>query len=270
MFVLMTDETNVQPSNNAKFFIYGGLFFPVEVLVKLDSKIQEIRDTYNYRPEDQLKFDTHSRPDHVSFEDATRAQNEVLDACIKLNCKFIGYMILHDILKNQTFETQFDYAINSVISSFHKFLTEANGNGICLVDRLPTKNPFGLLSDKFTKGLEFPNRDSFRTEKIKLFGAICCNASHASSAMDIVLGAFRYCANNPINEEVTQVLINKVGKLIWAKDINGELNVLDYGLIQRPDDIEVKEYKQEYDRFIDDMNELLEKKWLKKLAELVG
>jgi len=52
MFILLTDETNTQPTDDIKFFAYGGLFFPIEKLPDLHTEIETIRKEAGYGPED--------------------------------------------------------------------------------------------------------------------------------------------------------------------------------------------------------------------------
>src|SRR5688572_27755318 len=102
MQLLLTDETNLQPSADAKFFVYGGLIVPLERLVELDRGVDEIRKQNGFKPEDELKFDTRSRPLYVSQQQATEAKRRVVDLSLSLDCKFIVHIILHDIVRNQS------------------------------------------------------------------------------------------------------------------------------------------------------------------------
>ena len=53
-YLLFTDETNQQPSRDAKFFIYGGIFFSSDKLMDLHELVEEARLNNNYLPEDEL------------------------------------------------------------------------------------------------------------------------------------------------------------------------------------------------------------------------
>ena len=108
MYLLLTDETNQQASSESKFFIYGGLFFPIEKLNTFDIEIEKIRNAAGYNPEDEFKFDTRSRPKHVAPDDATKAKQKVIELCLKIDCKFIVHIILHKIIGKQKFEQQLD------------------------------------------------------------------------------------------------------------------------------------------------------------------
>jgi hypothetical protein len=57
MHLLLTDETNLPSDPQARFFAYGGLFFDVESLPRLDQLIQEARLANGYQPRDELKFE---------------------------------------------------------------------------------------------------------------------------------------------------------------------------------------------------------------------
>ena len=99
MYYLFTDETNIDPSDSIKFFAYGGLIIPFSNQVKIHFGIERIREKFGYKKQDLLKFDTNSRPKYVSAEDATKAKREVIELCITTNCKFISYIVHHEIAK---------------------------------------------------------------------------------------------------------------------------------------------------------------------------
>ncbi len=50
MYLMMTDETNFQPSTRSRFFIYGGLVIPLDRLSILDREIDLIRKEAGYEP----------------------------------------------------------------------------------------------------------------------------------------------------------------------------------------------------------------------------
>lgn len=124
MYLLVADETNRQPSDDVRFFVYGALFFPISSLTELDEGIEQIRKVAGYKPEDQFKFDTRARPSHVSFQACTAAKSSVLDLCKSVNCKFLAHVILHEIIKNQDAEQQCYWAADYVFGRFNTFLRE--------------------------------------------------------------------------------------------------------------------------------------------------
>ena len=63
MKLLFTDETNLPTDHRAKFFAYGGLILGTEQLAAMHDGIAEIRRAAGYRPGDELKLHTSSRPE---------------------------------------------------------------------------------------------------------------------------------------------------------------------------------------------------------------
>ena len=119
---MFTDETNKDPSINNQFFVYGGLFFPIEQLDFIDKNILQIRNEFGYSKTDILKFDTNFRPENLSIDDVTKAKEKVIDICIEAKCKFIVYIISHVILKNQKPDQYIPQAADYVIGSYNYYL----------------------------------------------------------------------------------------------------------------------------------------------------
>jgi hypothetical protein len=257
MHLLLTDETNVTPSETVDFFVTGGLFFPIARLSDLHSGIDAIRRVHGYKAGDTLKFNTHERPSHISQAACTSAKSAVMDLCLDLGCRFIGYVILHSIIDK---ENQILWGLDAVIRSFDLFLREANEDGIVIFDRVPVTNVSEYLASKFFNGLEFP-KEKARVDlsRIKLFASTCINASHANTAMDVVLGSFRYAINRPANEAVAKSLMGRTARLMWGERKGEALDILDKGLVLRPvvDNIKVPDYKKKYDDLLDHINRLI-------------
>jgi hypothetical protein len=257
--ILLADETNRQPTHNAKFFVYGGLILQMGDLPLLHDRIAQIRERAGYCAQDDLKFDTHARPTCVPQGAATEAKRQVLEVCRELGAKFIAYVALHDIIQRQDPDDQLLFAANTVISQFNRYLRNvAHDDGICIVDNLPVKGSWQYLAEKFTVGLTV-NDAHYPLDHIRLFAATCNNASHASSAMDIVLGTFRYCINNPANREAAATMMGDVVNLMWHERDGRTIKALGRGLVMRPkrEHIRVDAYKAEYDGLIDHINQLL-------------
>ena len=259
MYLLLTDETNQRPGADVTFFIFGGLILPLDCLTELDARIQKARTDAGYHPKDELKFETNARPDHVSIEDATEAKRKVIDACLELNCKFIAHVIHHQIIQYQDLDQQVTWAADYVIGRFNYYLSKVKNVGICAVDNLPVKAQFRYLSEKFTQGLSLPDGKTVPLDRIKLFSATCSNASHASSAMDIALGSFRYCLNNPKKTDTVSEMMKNVVNLMWHERDGDTIYTGGRGLIVRPerDNIKFKPYKSDYDQMFAHINELL-------------
>ncbi len=101
-YLLLTDETNKEPSKAARFFIYGGLIIPLEHLDYVDDEIASIRHRAGYLPTDEFKFETNSYPrERVSAEEFATAKDHVIHLCHDVGCVFIVHVILHKIVVNQ-------------------------------------------------------------------------------------------------------------------------------------------------------------------------
>ncbi len=258
MKILFTDETNLPTDHRARFFAYGGLIIPIEELPVLHEGIEAIRREAGYRPADELKFQTSSRPHYVSEYAATNAKNAVVELCIKIGCKFIAYVVLHDIAKNINQQELVKRGANHVIGKFNFYLQQSSDFGIVAVDRLPSAVEYSYLADKFINGLTFSDGKPVLLDKIKLFSSTCINASHASSAMDIVLGTFRYCINDPPNVDAAKAMMNNMIRLLWCERNGNEIYAFERGLVLRPKEIKVLKYKAEYDRLIKHINTLID------------
>jgi hypothetical protein len=262
MYFLLTDETNLEAGDQKDFFVYGGLFFPADVLAKLTTEIRAIRKDAGYKPGDKLKFDTNFRPEGVPLEAVTEAKKQVVALCLSLNCRFIVYVVLHEIAKTQPKDNRVAFGVNSVLARYHKFLNEQNEYGMFLADVLPISNPFQFLSNIFSSGLTMQGSRQYSLDRLVLCGTSCINASNAASAVDIVLGSFRYCINNPRNIEAASQMMASVVEMMWhEKAADGKYDVHTRGLISRPlyDNIDVPGYKKRYDELVAHINMLLSK-----------
>lgn len=254
MYLLVTDETNKIGSETVKFLIYGGLIVPLDKLASLTEGIEQIRTAAGYRPCDELKFDTRARPPQIDSEAATQAKREVIGLCRALQVRFVVQASLHELMKDQADDDQIEFAANTILAAFNKFLTEQSSYGICLVDNLPTKRQWKYLGEKFSVGLNFSNGSTRRLDKILVYGATCVNAGHVNSAVDVVLGTFRYCVNKPLNDAVARPMLKAVMHLMLHKKVGDGLKITDYGLLLRPKQVEAESLRDEYEDLVNHLN----------------
>lgn len=257
MYLLLTDETNLKPGSRVEFFSYGGLIISTAKITELHALIAGIRKSHGYLPGDKLKFDTNARPQHVSFEAATAAKREVITACITCDCKFIAYVILHTIARTTPLENTIQWGADHVIGKFNFFLQRQDAMGIVAMDRLPDGVEFDYLANKFVGGLKLPDGESVDLDRIILFSSTCINASHLSSAMDIVLGSWRYCINNPPNTDAAHAMMTELIKLIWCERDGEKLYALEKGLVFRPKKVTREDYRAKYMALLTHINELI-------------
>jgi hypothetical protein len=70
---------------------------------------------------------------------------------------------------------------------------------------------------------------------------------HLCSVADILLGAFRYCVNEPENEEAGKAMFPTLMEMMWKRTHAGQTYVNEGGLVFRPQEVQVAKYKAEYD-----------------------
>lgn len=257
-YLLFTDETNNQAAKRAKFFIYGGIFFPVEHLTDIHTLVEDIREEYGFQPGDDLKFDTRSRPEYVTSAQHKEAKREVLVGCAEIGVRFIAYMVLHELARGRNIEELITWGGNTVIGTFSRFLGQEDDNGIVVVDRLPIPSNFNYLKEKFQIGLKMPGYGVRRLDdRIHLFTTTCHGTSHATSAIDIILGAFRYCVNERERDIAPRNIFPLVAKMMWHRRIGHTVYIEDYGLQLRPQRIKTPEYRREYAELTRHLRDLL-------------
>lgn len=260
VYFLFTEETNQQPSDSSLFFTYGRVFVPADSLEAIHQLIENIRDEYGYYPNDEFKFTPSSKPEQVSYEQFKNAKKAVLEGCAKLNIKFSANLVLHQIAQNQTLVTLVSRGANTIIAAFNRFLDEENSTGVCIVDRLPFENGYQYLQEKFQTGLIYQQGSTQRLEHVHLFAASSIGASHAMSAIDIILGSFRYCVNERNKDIAPREIFPLIANMMWYRTIGNTIYLRDRGLIFRPMKIRHPEYQLAYDQLTEHLINLLTQK----------
>ena len=215
LYFLFTDETNKDPSEESEFFIYGGLIVSADKLTELHSRIASIRERHGYRPGDRFKFTTKGRPGHVTSEQHRLAKKAVLQDCSELGIKLAAYVVLHEIARKRMEKELIGWGANAIAVEFDRFLEEQDSTGICVVDRY--QGDFEYLQEKFEAGLRRENGQTTRSDRILAFASSCDGASHAMSAIDIILGAFRYCVNDRDRGSAAREMFPMVARMLWQR-----------------------------------------------------
>lgn len=256
MHILATDETNLSPSGQARYFIYGGLLLSADALGPLHDRITEIRRAADLRPSDKLKFATRERPDHVDPDVYTAAKQEVITACHDLGVRFMAYLVHHNIATGGQDELV-RFAVNTIVSKFNfDFLPDVRDTGIVIFDRLPMKADFDFMREKFTFGITMPNGVARPLSRVHAYTTSCDGASHLSSAVDIVLGAFRYCVNETGRDEISAAIFPDVARMLWGRERAGVTYIREAGLLLRPLNIRAPRYVREYDELVERLGRL--------------
>lgn len=260
MYLLFTDETNLtaQADHGVKFFAYGGLVIPLEQMSNLDDGIQQIRLQYGFVTSDSLKFDSNTRPSQITTAQFAEIKDKIISLCAYVGCKFLVYVVLHKIAESQGINKTVKWGADHIVGKFNHYLTQNKSKGMVFVDRLSDVGEYKFLSEKFTTGLIIKDK-TVPLSNIRLFSSTCDNASNLSSAMDIILGSFRYCINRPVNEVSAKKMMKNVVKLFWADKIGDNIDPFEKGLTLRPSPktITVPHYKKEYEDLINHINSLL-------------
>jgi hypothetical protein len=252
----ITDETN-KDFVDRKFFIYGGLVITDEQVLQVDAEAIRIRTKYGYQAGDSFKFHTRSRPAQVTVPDAKLAKQEFVESLERIGVRMIVYVILHNIARSQTDEVRMNWALNTVTWAFHRLIARENAGGFVLIDRDDTQ--YAHLANMFQLGLTMPDgRVISVAGRIKLFGQTADNLSHLSSAVDITLGAFRYCVNAAGGdglEVVAQDILPPLSRMIWGVEVDGVKRLGGYGFIARPKTVAVSSFNDIYDELIDKLGQ---------------
>jgi len=261
MHYLFADETNTSPKHDerVKFFVYGGLIVPEAKFSHLDREVTRLRAENNYLSTDSLKFDTRSKPNHVSAAQFANVKNAIVEMCIEAECRLVLYIVLHDIADTTGIPTTIKWGADHIFEVFNRYLSENESDGIAFLDRLPATAEYNLLVEKFTKGNTYKN-EVRPLSRIRMFASSCDNASHLNSVADIVIGTFRYCINQPINADAAKRMMKNLVKIIWAVQAGEHLDPYEKGLTLRPVQwtIKIPAYKAEYTTLINHINSLLE------------
>ena len=161
--------------------------------------------------------------------------------------KFCACVISHALARNQSHDDLVLFGANAVLGKFSAFLSENRSYGCVILDNIPVKQPFVYLKEKFQTGLTFPDSPPIRLDRRLEFSQASDGTCHLCSVADVMLGSFRYCVNEPDNEEAGKVMFSALGSMMWSRERNGKKDVSDCGLVLRPANVQEAKHKAEYD-----------------------
>lgn len=259
MYYFFTDETNKDISSDGQFFIFGGLMVPGDKISFLHKEIDNIRNINGYTDHDQLKFSPNSKPSQVSSDKFKETKDLILKLAHENGCLFIVYVIHHKIVKSDLKNFS---AISHVIGRFNKFLDENKQEGLVFIDRMSdAKEQFSIITDLFKNGLNLDGTQRRKMKNILGYFVSSSESSNITSMADIVLGGFRYCVNTSgaTNQNAGKNIFKYIVEMMWGAKKGDNYEVLDMGLVLRPvtKNITVKKYKDEYDKLLEQLSELL-------------
>jgi hypothetical protein len=162
--------------------------------------------------------------------------------------KFCAQVTLHELARNQSHDDLVLWGANTVLGKFNAFLDQRTTYGYAILDRLPVEHPYRYLKEKFQLGMTFlDGRSSMRLRRILGFAQAVDGSSHMCSVADIMLGAFRYCVNDPENPDAAKAMFPVLMQMMWKRKQDGRPVVNECGLIFRPATVEETKYQTEYD-----------------------
>lgn len=256
MYLLVADETNRNPNEKIKFFIYGGVSIPLESAQLIHDSITDIRKDYGYYPYDELKFDSRSKPEALSRSQFTEAKNLVIDLADSCGVRFMAYVVHFEIASKDT-PTMFLYALRTLLCHYDLFLERKEASGFFLADRF--ENCFDTFKEVFTFGID-PVAAGIRNHRnlqhVHLLGATCMGSTHFLSLVDVILGAFRYCVNEVDKTETPKLLYPKVTQLMLTNPAD-EQEIEEWGLFYRPRAIKSDRIRADYDLLRSRLDSLL-------------
>ena len=250
MYILFGDETDHNRNQKTTFFVYGALFVHVDSIQNIHDAIENIRRQFRFGAEDKLKFSTRSRPKHIDRKNHTELKQKVIEIAQRSGAVFCAQLTLHELAKNRKHDELVEWGANTILGAFDSFLQEKGDHGIAILDRMPVTDPYRYLREKFQVGLAFPNGSQKKLDRIVGLASTCDGASNISSVTDVVLGAFRYCVNEPTRDEAGRKMFPEVARLMWHKRTGSKIYLRERGILLRPKKIRKEEYQRQYDGLV--------------------
>jgi|SRR5581483_3267035 len=248
MFLLFGDEADRERTK--KFFVYGAIFAPTNSLQQLHAAIEKVRKDAGLKNTDTLKSSSYSRPEGFPKEKHRDLKNEVMRLAHEVgNVKFCAYVTLHELARNTEDNELITFGSNTVLGKFNEFLQGEKSYGYAMLDRMPGGEAFSFsyLKKKFQEG-NFDGK--VRLDRILGFSHVCDGSSHLCSVADVLLGAFRYCVNEPENEEAAKEMFPVLMSMMWKRERGGKTYVNNCGLLLRPLNIQEPKHQAEYDALL--------------------
>lgn len=254
MHCMVADEADAEQGRGQKFFIYGAIFVEQGKLKSLHEEVESARVKAKYARTDSLKFADKTRPAHVSREDHKTLKAEIVKIAAKHDVTFCAYATLHELAKNKEHGELITWGANTLLGRFNEFLKHKDNDvGVVMFDRIPIEHENRYLKEKFQIGLTFPEKPSMVLERILSYSSTCDGASHFSAMVDILVGSFRYCVNEPDRKLAGAAMFPDLVNLMWK----GKDGLMDKGLVLRPKKVEAEPHKKEYDELLSRLREYL-------------
>lgn len=252
MFLMFGDEADREQAAGKKFFVYGAIFVPMKNVPALHDAIENARMAAGLTGTDSLKFASSTRPkETMTIEGHRELKKKIMELARAVgDVRFCAQLTLHELARNQKHDDLVLWGANTVLGKFNIFLTRENSHGYAVLDKIPVEHPYRYLKEKFQLGLTFPDKGPVRLNRILGFCHAVDGSSHMCSVADILLGAFRYCVNEPENEEVGKAMFPVLLSMMWKREHEGKQYVRECGLVFRPRVVKEPKHQSEYDSLV--------------------
>lgn len=246
MYLLYCDETNLEPKDN-DFFVYGGLVVPAVSAHSLSQTIERIRRDFGVPKDFVLKFNP--GPKHLTHDQFSALKQAVITTTRDHGCVFLTSLTLHNVASSADEARRF--AINTICFHFDCYLGRPNSHGLVLIDRFEDGKIDGHLREKFSTGLTgLPYSNELRLDRIIGFHYSAVGQSHFGSAIDIVLGSFRFAVNAFTRKEqgklqTAATMLGLLAPLFFRERADGRVSEL--SLIFSPKIIKADKYRLIYE-----------------------
>jgi hypothetical protein len=249
LYTFFVDETN-RTRNDGEFFIFGGLLLRTENTQALNLDILGLRHEFGLGDESHLKFSTKFQRLNVTSEEFNQLRLRILQACANRGGRFIVYVVSHGVARNITNVETHRRGLNALATRYFDILESLDTWGWMLADK--DNDIFPNIVRLNTQGLQLSSRRIKVSERIPVFGAVDSQSSHICSAVDIMVGAFRYSVNyasgfqpNKFKEQHAREWLKGLIPLL-PMDVRGSLNFEHGNLMLRPYRINLPRYQQSY------------------------
>jgi hypothetical protein len=248
MYLMFGDEADKEAVQGKKFFVYGAIFVPTNSISTLHAEVERLRAAAGMAATDSLKSGTNTKPKSMTADSHRKLKNDVMMAAReKGNVRFCAQVTLHELARNQDHDDRVQWGANTILGKFNTFLRGQSSYGFAIMDRMPVKTPYGYLKEKFQVGMTFPEKASVRLDRILGLSHGADGTSHLCSVCDVLLGSFRYCVNEPDNEEAAKAMFPTLMQMMWKGKESGATRVREFGLCFRPLAVDAAKFKAEYD-----------------------
>jgi hypothetical protein len=244
--IFIADETNNEPSDQVKFFLYGGIIANTTNIQRIVGSIRQLRAEFGVADNEKLKFNIRSCPSNLSRDQHTQIKSRILDIAVENDVKVIINCVLHSIARSSSKNELVEKTSATTFRRFNDYCVETQIPGIVMADQWPVDNGFGFLESCINGGISYRDGETAQLPMIHAFSQVSDNSTPLMSVADVVLGSFRWCINNQDKTHVNSLLMPKIAGLMWYSGEPTNRIIKKKGLNFSPREVQVQQYRDEY------------------------